>query len=76
MRQAIKVIFDVVKVFLLFTGCTIMFYFAILWIHEEYQNYQRYEKPQGEAVEEVSGLEDSVADNWMNRMIFFYENGE
>jgi hypothetical protein len=76
MRQAIKVMFDVAKVFVLFTGCTILFYFAILWINEEYQNYHRYEKPKGESVQEASGLEGSVADNWINRMIFFYENGE
>ncbi|WP_028399544.1 YqzK family protein [Ectobacillus panaciterrae] len=73
MRKAMKVMFDVAKVFLMFTGCTILFYFAILWINEEYQNYHRYEKPKGESVEEVSGF---VADNWVNRMIFFYENGE
>ncbi|MFD3447876.1 YqzK family protein [Microbacteriaceae bacterium 4G12] len=76
MRQAIKVTFETMKVFLLFTGCTILFYFAILWINEEYQSYRQHEKPIGESVEEVSGMENSVADHWINRMIFFYENGE
>ena len=76
MRQAMKVMFDVVKVFILFVGCTLLFYFAILWVNEEYQNYHRYDKPTGESVEEVSGMHGSVADNWMDRVIFFYENGE
>ena len=24
------------KVFILFTGCTILFYYAIMWLNEEY----------------------------------------
>ncbi len=73
MRKAMSVLFDVIKVFVLFTGCTIMFYFAILWINEEYQNYHRYKQPQSESVEQVSGIPSA---GWVSRVIFFYENGE
>ncbi|WP_379966643.1 YqzK family protein [Ectobacillus sp. sgz5001026] len=75
MRNGFIFMVHIIKVFLLFTSCTLLFYFAIVWINEEYQNYHRFEKPKGESVEEVS-LDGSVASTWMNRLIFFYENGE
>lgn len=74
MRSGLKMAAQLIKVFLLFTSCTLLFYFAMLWINEEYQNYHRFEKPKGESVEEVSKLDGSVA--WMNRLFFFFENGE
>lgn len=76
MRRALKLTFDGMKVFLLFTSCTILFYFAILWINEEYESYHRYEKPKEETVEKVSGKEEPEKDAFVNRMMFFYENGE
>ena len=76
MRRALKLTFDGIKVFLLFTSCTILFYFAILWINEEYESYHRYEKPKEETVEKVSGNEEPAKDAFVNRMMFFYENGE
>jgi hypothetical protein len=75
--RAIKFTFDIIKVFLLFTGCTILFYFAILWVNEEYQNYHRYDAPKEDSAVKVSTEEQGMTvDNWMQRMIFFYENGE
>lgn len=56
MRRALKLTFDGIKVFLLFTSCTILFYFAILWINEEYESYHRYEKPKEETVEKYQGM--------------------
>jgi hypothetical protein len=53
-----------------------LFYFAILWINEEYESYHRYEKPKEETVEKVSGNEEPAKDAFVNRMMFFYENGE
>ncbi|WIY60134.1 YqzK family protein [Bacillus arachidis] len=76
MRRALQLTFDGMKVFLLFTGCTILFYFAILWVNEEYESYHRYEKPKEETVEKVLGNEEPAKDAFVNRIIFFYENGE
>ncbi len=50
----IKLILQTLKVFIIFTGCTILFYYAIMWISEEYQNYQKYDEPEGQAVKVVS----------------------
>lgn len=75
MGRWLKILFQMVKVFILFTTCTILFYYGIMWINEEYQNYRRYEEPSGKAMQ-VSG--DGIQDQmtWYERLILFYLNGE
>ncbi|MGD6841467.1 YqzK family protein [Bacillus infantis] len=75
MRSWMTMTFKTLKVFVLFTGCTILFYYGLLWLNEEYQSYHRYDEPEGSAVR-VSG--DSVSDetDWFDRLILFYLNGE
>ncbi|WP_260842784.1 YqzK family protein, partial [Staphylococcus epidermidis] len=46
-------IFQVVRVFLLFAACTIMFYYGIIWVSQEYENYRRYDEPEGTAVKVI-----------------------
>ncbi|WP_347552909.1 YqzK family protein [Pseudalkalibacillus hwajinpoensis] len=62
------------KVFLLFTGCTLLFYFGILWVNQEYQNYHRYDEPQGKAVKVVQMETDKQI--FLERLEFFYQTGE
>ena len=69
-----KILFQMLKVFLLFTGCTILFYYSIVWINEEYENYHRYDEPEGSAVK-VSTTEQQT-DTWFERLLFFYRDGE
>lgn len=71
----VKLFIQLVKLFILFTGCTIIFYYAIMWVSEEYRNHQRYEEPEGKAVKVVS---DGQSDQhqWYDRLIMFYLNGE
>lgn len=75
MRSWMVMTFKTLKVFVLFTGCTILFYYGLLWLNEEYQSYHRYDEPEGSAVR-VSG--DAVSDetDWFDRLILFYHNGE
>jgi|GEM_PF-2589508 len=54
MRKYIRLFFKTLKVFILFTGCTIFFYYAIMWVKEEYENYHRYDEPEGKAIEVFS----------------------
>jgi hypothetical protein len=75
MRVWLKLVFRSIKVFILFTGCTILFYYGIMWVNEEYQNYHRYDEPQGTAIK-VSGTTESRSMPWMERLILFYLNGE
>ncbi|TKD70387.1 DUF4227 family protein [Pseudalkalibacillus hwajinpoensis] len=63
------------KVFLLFTGCTLLFYFGILWVNQEYQNYHRYDVPQGKAVKVVQ-METIKQHTFLERLGLFYQTGE
>ncbi|MEK4126382.1 MULTISPECIES: YqzK family protein [Anoxybacillus] len=69
-----RTIVDVLKVFLLFTGCTILFYYSIVWMSEEYNYYRRYDEPMGSAVK-VSTMEQQET-HWLDRLLLFYQNGE
>jgi len=69
-----KTVWQMVKVFLLFTGCTILFYYSLVWFHREYEYYHRYDEPEGSAVK-ASTIESPPPD-WLNRLLFFYRDGE
>jgi hypothetical protein len=69
-----KTIWQTIKVFLLFTGCTILFYYSLIWFNREYDNYHRYDEPHGSAVK-VSTIESPTFE-WIDRLLFFYRNGE
>ncbi|WP_044747938.1 YqzK family protein [Bacillus alveayuensis] len=74
MKSWTKMLLQMLKVFLLFTGCTILFYYSIVWINQEYENYHRYDEPEGSAVK-VSTVERQP-NNWLERLLFFYRDGE
>lgn len=71
----IKIAFDTLKVFILFTGCTLLFYFGIIWINQEYEQYHRYDEPEGGALKVSAQMKD-LTPKWVDRLIYFYQNGE
>lgn len=75
MRQWLQVVYNTSKVFILFTGCTVLFYFGLMWITEEYQDYHRYDEPEGKAVKASTNTEETEFD-WLERLKIFYKNGE
>ncbi|WP_338451732.1 YqzK family protein [Niallia oryzisoli] len=75
MKSWFKMLFRTLKVFVLFTGCTILFYYAIMWLNEEYADYHRYDEPKGSAIK-VTTVEGNNHSNWFDRLILFYLNGE
>ncbi|MBN6888347.1 uncharacterized protein DUF4227 [Cytobacillus horneckiae] len=75
MKSWFKVAYQTVKVFVLFTGCTILFYYGIMWLNEEYQDYHRYDEPNGAAVKVVASANETDS-TWFERLILFYLNGE
>lgn len=75
MRSWLRLIYRTLKVFVLFTSCTILFYYGMMWVNEEYQNYHRYDEPDGKAIE-VSALPSEGGTTWFERLILFYLNGE
>ncbi|WML53955.1 YqzK family protein [Neobacillus sp. PS3-12] len=70
-----KIIMHTLKVFLLFTGCTILFYYGMMFVNEEYQNYHRYDEPKGSALKVSSSSQDEGT-NLFDRLVLFYLNGE
>lgn len=76
MKPTIRFMLEAIKVMVLFIGCTILFYMTISWIHEEYQNYRRYDVPNGSFQEVTSQNQEEKEAELVSRLIFFYENGE
>ncbi len=75
MISFLKNILHTVKVFVVFVGFTILFYAGMIWLNEEYEDYNRYEQPEGAALKVSSSETDGDA-GWMNRLKLFYWNGE
>ncbi|MFJ7725478.1 YqzK family protein [Neobacillus sp. NPDC097160] len=71
----IRIALQTVKVFIIFTGCTILFYYGIMWVSEEYQNYHRYDEPEGAALK-VSNAVNEESSSLLDRLMLFYLNGE
>ncbi|GAE36860.1 YqzK family protein [Halalkalibacter akibai] len=77
MRSWFQLTVQTLKVFLLFMGCTLLFYYGILWVSKEYESYHRYDEPQGKAVK-VFQMEtsDDLSTTWVERLFMFYREGE
>ena len=62
---------------LLFIGCTLFFYYGILWVSDEYESYYRYDLPEGNAIKVNADLSDGEKDmSVFNRLVWFYKQGE
>lgn len=66
-----RIVWDSVKVFVIFIACTFIFYFGLRVMHTEYEQYHRYDQPEGPAVK-VFKEEDSLFD----RLNLFFRLGE
>ncbi|MDX5475512.1 MAG: YqzK family protein [Bacillaceae bacterium] len=75
MKSMFESVYNTMKVFILFTGCTILFYYGIVWLNQEYENYHRYDVPEGAAVK-VTKMVEEKNDSWVQRLLFFYHFGE
>ncbi|MED3823365.1 YqzK family protein [Priestia flexa] len=75
MKSWVELVYNSCKVFILFTGCTLLFYFGMVWVSGEYQDYKRYDEPSGSAVKvmQMNVYEDQT---WIERLFMFYHNGE
>ncbi|MDY0408366.1 DUF4227 family protein [Virgibacillus soli] len=60
-------IFDSIKVFIIFLACTIVFYFGLRAMHSEYEQFHRYDHPDGPAVKVFNSEED-----FLNRFQLFF----
>ncbi|SDJ66204.1 YqzK family protein [Sediminibacillus albus] len=72
MKPAISLIRDALKIFVIFTVCTLLFYFGLRAMHAEYQDYHRYDPPEGRAVKVFKNDEQE----WIERLSIFFRLGE
>lgn len=75
MKSWFELVMHTLKVFILFTGCTVLFYYGIMWVNEEYESYHRYDTPEGAAIK-VSGTFNKNETSMLDRLKLFYLNGE
>ncbi|PWA13169.1 hypothetical protein DCC39_01580 [Pueribacillus theae] len=67
----------ILKVLFIFVVCTLFFYFGLVWINQEYENYNRYNQPEGNAIK-VSSTEKNANQqvNIVERIKLFYHQAE
>lgn len=75
MRNFLLQMMQTAKVFVIFVGFTILFYVGMVWLNQEYEDYNRYDEPQGTAVK-VSNSNEVENAMWFERLKLFYWNGE
>ncbi|WP_249871923.1 DUF4227 family protein [Oceanobacillus saliphilus] len=65
-----RFIWDTVKVFIIFTICTFLFYYGLKLLHNEYEQIHRYDPPQGPAIKvfESKGI--------LERIHIIFQQGE
>ncbi|WP_019242114.1 MULTISPECIES: YqzK family protein [Bacillus] len=63
------------KIFVLFVSFTILFYIGMVWLNREYEDYNRYDQPDGTSLK-VSTNQEDMDITWFERLKLFYLNGE
>jgi hypothetical protein len=72
MKSIFSLVKDTFKIFIIFTACTLLFYFGLKAMHAEYEEYHRYDPPEGKAVKVFNG--DNQA--FIDRLSIFFRLGE
>ncbi|MUV39719.1 putative membrane protein YqzK [Lentibacillus sp. JNUCC-1] len=66
-----QLVWDTFKVFFIFLACTVLFYTGLRMMHAEYEQFHRYDPPEGQSVK-VFGQEQTLLD----RLNLFFRLGE
>ncbi|WP_054710819.1 YqzK family protein [Bacillus sp. JCM 19041] len=72
----VRTMAQTIKAALLFTGCTIIFYYGILWVSEEISQRQKYDEPEGRAIKVSTGVSDFEGLSIEQRFELFLWSGE
>lgn len=67
-----RLMWDTIKVFVIFIACTFLFYFGLRMMHHEYEQYHRYDQPEGPAVKVFHAKETG----FLERLNLFFRLGE
>lgn len=68
-----RMIWDTLKVFIIFIACTFLFYFGLRVMHQEFEQYHRYDPPEGPSVKVFQSETDT---SFMDRLHLFFRLGE
>jgi len=66
-----QMMWDVFKITIIFMTCTSLFYFGMRMMHAEYEQYHRYDPPEGDAVKVFQSEK-----NFLERLNIFFQIGE
>lgn len=72
MQRLLSYIKDVLKLSVLFILCTSLFYFGLQAMYSEYQDYHRYDPPEGNAIK----VSNQINQHWVDRFTIFFRLGE
>ncbi|MGY0691835.1 YqzK family protein [Virgibacillus sp. FSP13] len=64
-------IWDTLKIFVIFVACTCLFYFGLRIMHTEYEQIHRYDSPEGPSVKVFKQEPDFI-----DRLNLFFQLGE
>ncbi|GAA0443931.1 YqzK family protein [Lentibacillus halophilus] len=68
-----QLLWDTLKVFVIFIICTVLFYAGLRYMHAEYKQYNRYDPPEGPS-EKVFNIDDD--ETVIDRLNIFFQLGE
>ncbi|ALA51042.1 YqzK family protein [Shouchella clausii] len=71
-----KSLLQMAKAAILFTLCTTIFYYGILWVSHEFSEYHKYDEPEGKALKVMSmnvGESDLSIDERIKRFLWMGE---
>ncbi|SDI30439.1 DUF4227 family protein [Natribacillus halophilus] len=71
----LRTIWNGLKIFIVFAGCTAMFYYGILFVIDEYQGDERFEEPEGNAIK-VFDRESEDDFSFRERLWYLWTRGE
>ncbi|MFD1039219.1 DUF4227 family protein [Virgibacillus byunsanensis] len=66
-----RMIWDTVKIFVIFVACTFLFYFGLRVMHTEYEQYHRYDPPEGQSIKVFN-----TDQRFIDRLNLFFRLGE
>lgn len=77
MKSTFKTLLDSIKLFVLFIGCTVLFYYGLQWLDHHYASTRKYDQPSDGAIKVVGQVQtSSTSDTVTNRFFQFLRDGE
>ncbi len=79
MKRSLKTLLDTARLFVLFIGCTFLFYYGLKWLDHHYSSTPKYTQPSDGAVKVVGpvhSLNPKSSHSLETRLFQFLKDGE